>query len=30
MSAADHALSPLAARAAAHAVQTLAPGQALT
>ena len=25
MSAADHALSPLAARAAAHAVQTLAP-----
>ena len=30
MSAADHALSPLAARAAAHAVQTLVPGQALT
>ena len=30
MSAADHALSPLATRAAAHAVQTLAPGQALT
>lgn len=30
MSAADHALSPLAARAAAHAVQPLAPGQALT